>query len=101
MAYDLPPPAAPPYSTSRSDAERNSDCGPGLGLNTMSCATSTSYGSALTCAGLVVTGVDGVVSCDTFFELFNFRKGFFEPFGKLAFNVSCFFTSSLNGYSFL
>lgn len=101
MAYDLPPPAEPPYSTSRSDADRNSDCGPGLGLNTTSWASSMLYGSALTCAGLVCIFSGGVVSCDTFFELFDFRKGFFEPFGKLAFNVSCFFTSSLNGYSLL
>ena len=31
MAYDLPPPALPPYNTSRSEAARNAVCGPGLG----------------------------------------------------------------------
>ena len=31
MAYDLPPPAAPPYSTSVSGAAKKSVCGPSLG----------------------------------------------------------------------
>jgi len=33
MAYDLPPPAEPPYNTSLSPAARNSVCGPAFGLN--------------------------------------------------------------------
>ena len=32
MAYDLPPPAAPPYNTSVSPAARKSSCGPSLAL---------------------------------------------------------------------
>jgi hypothetical protein len=35
---DLPPPAAPPYSTSLSDAARNSVCGPGLGAKITACS---------------------------------------------------------------
>ena len=33
MAYDFPPPAEPPYKTSRSDEAKKSVCGPSLGLN--------------------------------------------------------------------
>ena len=40
MANDLPPPAAPPYSTSRSDEARKSVWGPALGLNRISCSNS-------------------------------------------------------------
>jgi len=50
----LPPPAAPPYSTSRSPDARYCVCGPGLGLNTMFCALGTSYSAALGAAGIFI-----------------------------------------------
>ena len=40
MAYDLPPPAAPPYSTSVSPAARKSSCGPSLALKITSSTAS-------------------------------------------------------------
>ena len=111
MAYDLPPPAAPPYKTSLSDADRKLVWGPGFGLNTMSCATSTSYSGATACAGTVsATGgatvstvVVGLCVCPDplAFELFDLLKGFFEPLGKLAFNCRCFSTFLLNFDSLL
>ena len=52
IAYDLPPPAAPPYRTSLSEELKKVVCGPALGLNTTSCASSTSYSGATTCAGI-------------------------------------------------
>jgi len=77
VAYDLPPPAAPPYRTSRSLEARYCVCGPGLGLKTMFCTSSTSYSGGLTVAGfaafvgVVVFVVVGVGSCVVFFERFD------------------------------
>jgi len=51
MAYDLPPPALPPYNTSRSPAARKSVCGPVLGLNTTLRESSSSTRSTFTTLG--------------------------------------------------
>jgi hypothetical protein len=83
----LPPPAAPPYSTSLSEDARYCVCGPGLGLKTTSCAAIGSNSAGLTSAGFCVVGV-GVVTESFFFEYLVLLERFFVPFGKLAFNCS-------------
>ena len=85
IAYDLPPPAEPPYRTSLSPAAKKSVCGPSLGEKIMFCGA-----SSCNCVARVTTGLDessiGKVSC-TFavdFVLFRNRFGFGVPFGPVV-----------------
>ena len=99
IAKDLPPPAAPPYSTSRSEEAKKSVCGPAFGLNSTSGSTSVGSGRTIgvsgSCAIFGGEAIDGL-----FFKLLDFINRFFEPSGKLTFNCNCFLTSFVNFYSF-
>ena len=99
IAKDLPPPAVPPYNTSRSDEAKKSVCGLSFGLNSTSGSTSDGSGRTIGVSGSCVIfegeAVDGV-----FFELLDFINRFFEPFGELTFNCNCSLTSFVNFYSF-
>ena len=99
IAKDLPPPAAPPYSTSRSEEAKKSVCGPAFGLNSTSGSTSVGSGRTIgvsgSCAIFDGEAVEGVL-----FELLDFINRFFEPSGELTFNCNCSLTSFVNFYSF-
>ena len=99
MANDLPPPAAPPYSTSRSDEAKKSVCGPSFGLNNTSGSTSLGSGKTMGASSFCGSSFVGTTE-GLFFEFLNFVKRLFEPFGELAFNCSCCLTFSVNVYSF-
>jgi len=88
IAKLFPPPAAPPYSTSRSDEDKKSVCGPLLGAKTMFCSSSIGISRIIGLTGttLVCFFLTGVAADTFFFELLDFFKRFFEPSGKVAFN---------------
>jgi len=99
IAKDLPPPAAPPYSTSRSEEAKKSVCGPAFGLNSTSGSTSVGSGRTIgvsgSCAVFGGEAIDGL-----FFELLYLADRLFEPLGELAFNCNCSLTFFVNFYSF-
>ena len=99
IAKDLPPPAAPPYNTSRSDEAKKSVCGPSFGLNSTSGSTSDGSGRTMGVSGSCVI-FEGEAVERVFFELLDFINRFFEPFGELTFNCNCSLTSFVNFYSF-
>ena len=99
IAKDLPPPAAPPYNTSRSDEAKKSVCGPSFGLNSTSGSTSDGSGRTMGISGSCVI-FEGEAVERVFFELLDFINRFFEPLGELTFNCNCSLTFFVNFYSF-
>ena len=99
IAKDLPPPAAPPYNTSRSDEAKKSVCGPSFGLNSTSGSTSDGSDRTIGVSSSCVIFEDEAVE-RVFFELLDFINRFFEPSGELTFNCNCSLTSFVNFYSF-
>ena len=106
IAYDLPPPAEPPYNTSCSGAARKSVWGPMFGLNTiLSFSSSMSFLTGLGKVSSLSSSITKPFFVSLFVSAFctTFRVSFLSRsllvlFSKFFFNLAISFSLALTAF---